>query len=248
MKELVKKIRDLTGAGFAECKKAVEESNGNLEVALEILKKRGVERASKKVGKEVENGSVTIKKDVDGNVVVVNFRAQTDFAVKSESFCNFVGGEADLWLNSYEEDLTKVVNSAGESFQNRLSMFISILGENVLLNYAKKFNRKPGTKYVSYLHNKVNPAFPDMALFGVLLCFNDEADDSMCLNIAKHVAASDSLFLTENQITEEMVKENPDIKDTVLLNQQFFYDESVTVNEYIQKNSIQILDLHVFYS
>ncbi|WP_342261997.1 hypothetical protein [Alphaproteobacteria bacterium endosymbiont of Tiliacea citrago] len=247
MKELIKQIRALTGAGFSECKKAAEESNGNLESALEILKKKGIERAAKKVGNEVEHGSVIIKRK-ENKIIVLNFRAQTDFAVKSDAFCSFVDNEANIFLNASEESLNQTVNDSNESYQDRLSFFISTLGENVVLSSEKKFIETEEQKYVYYLHNKVNSNFDNIALLGVVLAFNKEADDEICLKIVKHVAAADAIVLSENEITNEMKINNSDIENGVLLNQQFFYDNSVTIKELIEKNNIFIKDFNVFNS
>lgn len=246
MKELIKEIRALTGAGFAECKKAAEASNGDLNTALDFLKKKGIERAAKKVGNAVEHGSVVIKKAVNGNVVILNFKAQTDFAVKSDAFCKFVENEALLWLNSDASTLEEVVGKNGDSYSDRLSFFISTLGENVVLNASKKFVKDSQKKCVTYLHNKINSSFDSVALLGVSLVFNEEADDELCLSIAKHVAACDSLILSEDQITDEIRQEHADINDQILLKQPFFYDEVLTVREVLEKNSIEIFDFSVF--
>lgn len=246
MKELIKKIRECTGAGFSECKKAAEESGNNFDVALEILKKKGIEKAAKKIGNDVEHGAVVIKSDNSGNIVSLVFKSQTDFAVKSDAFCKFIDNEANLFLESELDSLKEVVNNNQETFNDRLSFFISTLGENVILSNAVKFKKKNGVKYVSYLHNKINSNFSNIGLLGVILAVNNEADDVLCLNIAKHAAAADALLFSEDQITEAMLAENSEIKDAVLLNQSYFYDDNVTVKQFVENNKIDLLNFQAF--
>lgn len=242
--ELVKKIRNLTGAGFLDCKMALDESNQDFVLALKLLKKRGIEIAAKKFKNDVEHGCVLIKDDADGNLVMLNFRAQTDFAVKGDTFCNFVEKEADIWLK-FDGELAESVYE-GESFQDRLSRTISTLGENIVLINSKKFKKQPDKKFSYYMHNKINNKFDDIALLGVVLCFNQSANDECCLKIAKHVAALDPTHISEDEVTDEMRNTNPNINDEVLLNQKFFYDDSLTVEKFMENNKIQIYSFDIF--
>lgn len=240
---LVKKLRAETGAGIDMCRLAAEDSNGAYDKAIEILRAKGLEKAAKKVNNITQNGSIVVKQN-DKKLVLLNFRAETDFAVNSEGFCDFASKEATNLLNSDYDDINQVVID-NINFQDRLSVYASVLGENVILNKYEVMHNNRDTSNIVYFHRKVRKGYDDIAGLVVILQVSSDSPKDLCHNLAVHIAACESLVLSKEDITEDLKQEYKNIDDLVLYNQDYFHDNSLTVKQFVDQNNIKILNFKV---
>ena len=136
----VKKLRELTGVGFKDCKVAIEENNGDIEKSIEFLRKKGIAKASKKMGRNASEGLVLVHEDKD-KVAVVEINSETDFVAKNKDFLNFCKEIAKINLKVLGDiekiKLSKMDN--GKSVDDNLISLISKIGEKITIRRSKFF-------------------------------------------------------------------------------------------------------------
>ena len=136
---MVKELREMTGCGMLDCKKALESSNGDMDNAIEYLRKKGLAGAQKKAGRITAEGISLTKLSSDfKSGVVVEVNSETDFVAKNEKFRNFVSQVAEIALESYNGDLDKFLNEkwkfdTSKTLKDELSSQISVIGENAII-------------------------------------------------------------------------------------------------------------------
>ena len=130
--EKVKKLRDATGAGFKDCNLAIKESGGDLDKAVEILRVKGISKASKKMSRDAKEGVVAISGD-EKKTSIIEVNCETDFVAKNDDFINFVKELSDLnnQNDSNIEDLKKEKMKNGETVENNLIALIAKIGEKI---------------------------------------------------------------------------------------------------------------------
>src|SRR5215831_7217242 len=194
---LVKELREKTGAGMMDCKKALNEVAGDLEKAVDWLRTKGLSAAAKKAGRVAAEGLVGIAAaGTRGAVVEVN--AETDFVGRNEQFQKFVGQVAKAALDN-GGDLAKVATSAypgtGRDVQGELTNLIATIGENMSLRRAASLSVSDGV-VAGYMHNKVAP---DLGKIGVLVALESKGDkaklEAIAKQLAMHVASTNPLSL-----------------------------------------------------
>ena len=153
--EKVKQLREATGAGFKDCNLAVKESGGDLDKAVEILRVKGISKASKKMSRDAKEGVIATSND--GNKIsVIEVNCETDFVAKNDDFVSFAKELSELnnKNNSNLEKLnvTKMLN--GQTVEDNLVSLIAKMGEKITIGKAKTFNQS-GTKNFNYLHTVV---------------------------------------------------------------------------------------------
>ena len=195
---MVKELRETTGAGMLDCKKALVESNGNMDDAVDWLRKKGLASAAKKASRIAAEGLVGVY--VEGNKgAVVEVNSETDFVAKNEIFQEYVADAAIVALKSAGEicDM-KTFNcpKCGKTFEERLTDMIAKIGENMNLRRAKMLEVDNGI-IASYIHNA---AGENIGKIGVLVALESTADKAKLAELGKHlamyVAASNPQFLT----------------------------------------------------
>jgi elongation factor Ts len=195
---LVKELREKTGAGMMDCKKALNEVAGDLEKAVDWLRTKGLSAASKKAGRVAAEGLVGVAANsTRGAVVEVN--AETDFVGRNEQFQKFVGTVTRLALDN-GGDLAKVAAApfpgSGRNVQGELTNLIATIGENMSLRRAASLSVSDGV-VVAYTHNAVAP---DLGKIGVLVALESNGDKSKLAPLGKqlamHVAAANPQSLT----------------------------------------------------
>ncbi len=214
---LVKELRERTGVGMMDCKKALVEAEGNIENAIDILRKKGLSKAAKKGDREASAGVVAVK--VEGNKgVVVEVNSETDFVARNEKFQNFVSKVADV---AYQEngDIEKIKNASidGVSVSDALANEIATIGENLNIRRADMVQVENGA-VISYVHNKVAT---DMGMIAVIVAIESKGDKAKVLEvgdtIAMHIAASAPLFLNIDDVDEaSLEREKAIFRDTAL--------------------------------
>ena len=202
----VKDLRDRTGAGMMDCKKALTETAGDIEAAVDWLRTKGLAAAAKKASRVAAEGLVGVAtRGTRGALVEVN--SETDFVAKNEQFQGFVRAVTDVALAKGESDVAalKAESIAGGSIEDVLTNNIATIGENQNLRRAAIVEVKEGA-VVSYVHNA---AAPGMGKIGVLIALESSADEA-ALNalgkqLAMHVAAANPLALTGDGLDADML-------------------------------------------
>jgi elongation factor Ts len=204
----VKELRERSGAGMMDAKKALEETNGDMEAAVDLLRAKGLATAAKKSSRTAAEGLVSVAVDgTKGTAVEVN--SQTDFVAKNEQFQDFVRKVASVALGLGANDAEAILAAAypdGGSVQEVLTNNIATIGENQVIRRARTISVGTG-RVVSYVHNA---AAPGMGGIGVLVALESEADaatlDGLGKQIAMHIAAAFPMALHADDLDQEMLK------------------------------------------
>ena len=205
---LVKELREKTGAGMMDCKKALNEVQGDLEKAIDWLRTKGLSAASKKAGRIAAEGLVGVTANgTRGAVIEVN--AETDFVGRNEQFQKFVGTTTKIALEQ-GGDLAKVAAApfpgAGRDVQAELTNLIATIGENMTLRRAASISVSDGV-VAAYTHNAVAP---DLGKIGVLVALESAGDKAKLAPLAKqlamHVAAANPQSLTVAELDKVLVE------------------------------------------
>ncbi|MBQ8870595.1 MAG: elongation factor Ts [Alphaproteobacteria bacterium] len=193
---MVKELRETTSAGMLDCKKALVETNGDMEQAVDWLRKKGLASAAKKASRIAAEGLVSVAVD-DNKGAVVEVNSETDFVAKNDIFQEYVEDAAKVALATGGEvcDMkTFACPKCNKSFEERLTDMIAKIGENMNLRRAKVLSVNDGV-VASYMHNALRP---NLGRIGVLVALESTADKAKLLelgkHIAMHVAASNPLF------------------------------------------------------
>jgi elongation factor Ts len=194
---LVKELREKTGAGMMDCKKALAETGGDLEGAVDWLRKKGLSAAAKKAGRLAAEGLVGVAlKGAAGAVVEVN--SETDFVARNETFQNFVRTVAELALagDGALEALKKAIYpGSGRTVEDELTHLIATIGENLVLRRSQRLAVEEGI-VASYIHNALGPG---VGRIGVLVALAANAPSEKLADLGKqlamHVAAANPLYL-----------------------------------------------------
>ena len=203
----VKELRERTGAGMMDCKKALAETNGEMEAAIDWLRAKGLAAAAKKAGRTAAEGLVGVA--VEGNRgAVIEVNSETDFVAKNEIFQDFVRTVATLALEHGTdiEALGSTVYPGGGSVQEKLTENIAKIGENQSLRRAAVLQVNAGA-IVSYVHNQVAPG---LGKIGVLVALESSAPaetlTALGKQIAMHVAAAHPLALSAENLPADLVE------------------------------------------
>ncbi len=204
---LVKSLRDKTGAGMMDCKKALAENNGDFEAAVDWLRKKGLSAAAKKSGRAAAEGLVAIHIS-GGEGVVVEVNAETDFVARNDKFQAFVRTLAEIALkgNGDGEALKAMpYGSSGHSVEEELVSLIATIGENMNVRRSAKISVNPGV-VVGYMHNQL---LPGLGKIGVLVALKSEGNAEKLAafgqQLAMHIAAARPESLTVESLDADMV-------------------------------------------
>lgn len=198
----VKELREKTGAGMMDCKKALTEANGDLETAVDWLRKKGLAAAAKKAGRIAAEGlvGVAVKNNV-GAIVEVN--SETDFVAMNDIFQSFVKDTAQLALDEGDTQKLAELNYQGKALKDALTELIAKIGENLSLRRSKKLSVNKGS-VTAYMHNQISSG---LGKIGVLVALSSDADkdelDVLGKQIAMHIAASNPLFLNVESVSHD---------------------------------------------
>ncbi|MDC1146318.1 translation elongation factor Ts [Candidatus Pelagibacter sp.] len=208
----VKQLREATGAGFKDCNLAVKESGGDLEKAVEILRVKGISKASKKMSRDAKEGVVATSGD-ENKTSIIELNCETDFVAKNEDFILFAKELSEL-NNKNDSDLGKLNKSSminGKTVEDNLVALIAKMGEKITIGRTKTFNNS-GSKNFNYLHTVVKDNLSKLAVV-VSLETNDTSDTikSFGKQLAMHIAASNPLALDSNSINKEILEKEQNL-------------------------------------
>ena len=210
---LVKELREKTGAGMMDCKKALGETSGDLEQAIDWLRKKGLSAAAKKAGRVAAEGLIgVVSSGKSGAIAEVN--SETDFVARNETFQKFTSAVAKIALEQ-GGDLAKVADApypgTGRSVEEELTHMIATIGENMSLRRATALSVGDGV-VVTYVHNAVAPGLGRM---GVLVALESTGKkdklESLGRNIAMHVAATNPVSVSRDQVDPALLARERDI-------------------------------------
>jgi len=217
--EKVKQLREATGAGFKDCNLAVKESGGDLDKAVEILRVKGISKASKKMSRDAKEGVVATSGD-ENKISVLEINCETDFVAKNDDFVSFAKELSDL-NNQYGSDLDKLNKSNmsnGKSVADSLVSLIAKMGEKITVGKAKTFNQS-GTKNFNYLHTVVKDNLSKLSVIASLQTSDDsEVVKTFGKQLSMHIAASNPLALSSDLIDKDILQKEQDLVTEELKN------------------------------
>ena len=211
----VKKLRELTGVGFKDCKTAIEENNGDIEKSIEFLRKKGIAKASKKMGRNASEGLVLVHSEADA-VSVIEINSETDFVAKNKDFLNF-SKEISKINFKVLGDIEKIKNSImenGKSVDDNLISLISKIGEKITIRRSKYFNKDGGNNYF-YIHSAIEQNVGKIVSI-VKVLNNDDKD--LGQKVAMHIAASSPLAIDSESLNKEIINKELEIIKAELIN------------------------------
>jgi elongation factor Ts len=245
---LVKELRDSTGAGMMDAKKALTETNGDMEAAVDWLRTKGLAKAAKKSGRTAAEGLVAVVVD-GGKGVAVEVNSETDFVAKNGEFQEMVSGIANAALGVADVEALKAADLGGKSVADVLTDKIATIGENMSV---RRMAALEGETVVTYVHNA---ATAGMGKIGVLVALKG-GDEALGKQVAMHIAAVNPAALSEadmdpaviekekqvqmdiaresgkpEQVIEKMIEGRMKkfVAESTLLNQQFVVNPDLTV-------------------
>ena len=227
--QMVKELREMTGAGMMDCKKALVEVDGNIEAAVDYLKEKGLAKAAKKAGRVAAEGLVKIAfSDDHKTAAIVEVNSETDFVSKNEEFVNFVEDLAKLALTAESNDIEafKAMAYEGATVADALTAKIAKIGENMSI---RRIEKAFGDVLASYVHGG--------GRIGVIVVGSGEATDAVreaLTNIAMQVAAMNPQYVSRDEISAEELAKIREITLESALNDPFSLPKPI-LNELMDK-------------
>ncbi len=260
----VKRLREMTGVGMMECKRALEEAGGDFEAAVEILRKKGQKVAAKRAEREAKEGVIVARVREDGKRgVLVEVNSETDFVARNEDFRRFANDVADLVLQEAPADLDALMELTlpdGRTVRDALHDLTAKIGEKIAIRRFVVLNTEDG-KIVAYIH-------PGDRL-GVLVEVKGEGDlETVGRDVAMQIAAMNPIAVRREEVPQEIVEKELEIarelarnegkpehiidriaqgrlekffRENVLLEQDFVKDSSLTVGEMLKKQGVEVV-------
>ena len=262
----VKKLRELTGVGFKDCKLAIDETGGDIEKSVEFLRKKGIAKASNKMSRTASEGICLIK-EKDGQISLIEINSETDFVAKNAEFISFCKEISEI---SYEQksDLEKIKQSKiknGSTVENGLIDLIAKIGEKITITRSIFFDNKNG--YNSYyIHSSVEP---NIGKIISIVKISEESKNDIGKKIAMHISAASPISLDEKTLNKAIVEKEMEIikaelinsgkksemiekisqgkikkfiADNTLVNQAWIMDPKKKVSDIIKGSGIKVVD------
>ena len=210
--EKVKQLREATGAGFKDCNLAIKESGGDLDKAVEILRVKGISKASKKMSRDAKEGVIAVS-DNEKQISLIEVNCETDFVAKNDDFINFVKEISELNnnVNSDLESLKKSKMENGKTVDENLVSLIAKIGEKITIGKTKTVINE-GTINSKYLHTVVKDNLAKLAV-AVSLETKDNSENvkNFGKQLSMHIAASNPLALDQNSIDQSIIDKEQEL-------------------------------------
>jgi elongation factor Ts len=256
---MVKELRDSTGAGMMDAKKALTETDGDMEGAVDWLRTKGLAKAAKKSGRTAAEGLVAVAVS-GGKGVAVEVNSETDFVAKNADFQKMVAGIADVALGTSDIDGLKAADMGGKSVEQTVTDAVAVIGENMSV---RRMAVLEGGTVVNYVHNA---AAPGMGSIGVLVAMTGD-NEAFGRQVAMHIAAANPASLSEADLDSAVVEKEKQVQmdiaresgkpeaviekmivgrmkkymaEVTLLNQQFVVNPDVTVAQAATDAGVEI--------
>ena len=210
--EKIKQLRESTGAGFKDCGAAIEEASGNLDKAAEILRVKGISKASKKMSRDAKEGVVAVSGN-EKKTSIIEVNCETDFVAKNEDFTNFVKELSELnnEKNSNLDDLKSSKMKNGDSVEDNVVSLIAKIGEKITIGRTKTFTNSSLINF-NYLHTIVKENLSKLAVI-VSLETNDRSEKTKSFGkqLSMHIAASNPLSIDIDGINQDILKKEEEL-------------------------------------
>ena len=273
--EKIKLLRQSTGAGFKDCSGAIQESKGDLDKAIEILRIKGISKASKKMSRLAKEGVIALSEN-ENKISIIEVNCETDFVAKNDDFISFVKELSELnnSVNSSVEKLKNLKMKNSKTVDENLIALISKIGEKITIGRVKTFNHK-GSKNFKYLHTVVKDNLSKLAVV-VSLETKDNSDNLKLFgkHLSMHIAASNPLALESEKIDKNTLSKEESLiseelkntgkpaeiikkisigkikkfkEDNALLTQAWVMEPKKKVKEILEELSIADLKIKDFY-
>ena len=214
----IKKLREMTGVGFKDCKAALDETNGDIEKSVEYLRKKGIAKASKKMSRTASEGLALVKED-KGEISLIEINSETDFVAKNENFISFCKELSEINF-LVKGDMTKLNDFKMKnnlSVKDSLVNLIAKIGEKITIRRTKYFNKSLGTNYF-YVHSAIEKNIGKIISIVKLEGITKGENDDLGTKIAMHIAASNPLSIDKNGIDKNIIDKELEIIKAELLN------------------------------
>ena len=217
--ENVKKLREATGAGFKDCNLAIKESGGDIDKAIEILRVKGISKASKKMSRDAKEGVVAVSGN-ENKTSVIEVNCETDFVAKNDDFINFVKELSDInnQNDSNLDDLKKSKMKNNQSVEDNLVALIAKIGEKITIGKAKTISNSSSVNY-QYLHTVIKDNLAKLAVV-VSLETKDKSETVKTFGkqLSMHIAASNPLALESSLIDKSIIDKEQELVTEELKN------------------------------
>ena len=257
----VKELRDSTGAGMMDAKKALVETSGDMEAAIDWLRTKGLAKVAKKSGRAAIEGLVAVRVE-DGKGIIVEVNTETDFVARNTEFQDMVDGIVKCAFHAKNVENLLETNLNGRKIIDVIHEKIATIGENISV---RRMNSVRGTNVVSYIHNAIKPG---MGKIGVLVALNG-SDETFGKQIAMHIAASNPIAISEKDVDHTVIERERQVQlqiahesgkpeqvvqqmingrmkkfvaESTLLNQPFVLNPDLTVANAAKARNTEILD------
>ena len=242
--EKIKQLRQSTGAGFKDCGLALKESNGDLDKAAEILRVKGISKASKKMSRDAKEGVIALSGDKK-KTSVIEVNCETDFVAKNEDFINFVKeiSEINNTVNSNLEKLNKSKMKNNKTLEENLVSMIAKIGEKITLGRSKTISHDNSKNY-SYLHTVVKDNLSKLAVMtSISTSDKSEKIDLFGKQLCMHIAASNPISINIDDIKKEILDKEQELVTEELKNSGKTEDiakkiSSGKMNKFKEENSL----------
>ena len=207
----IKKLREMTGVGFKDCKIALDETKGDIEKSVEFLRKKGIAKASKKMSRTASEGLALVKEN-DGQVSIIEINSETDFVAKNQDFINFCKELSDINFSS-KGNLDKLNESKmanGNLVKDNLVNLIAKIGEKITIRRVKFFDNSNGSNFF-YVHSAVEKNIGKIIAVVKLEGIADGNNNEIGVKIAMHIAASNPLAIKKEEIDKNIVNKELEI-------------------------------------
>ena len=214
----IKKLREMTGVGFKDCKLALDESSGNIEQSIEFLRKKGIAKASKKMNRTASEGLALVKED-QGEISIIEINSETDFVAKNEDFISFCKELSDINFKSKGniDKLNESIMVNKISVKDNLINLIAKIGEKITIRRVNFFDNKNGSNF-SYVHSSIEKNLGKIISILKLDGIVKGKNNDIGTKIAMHIAASNPLAIDESGLKKEVVDKELEIIKAELIN------------------------------
>jgi elongation factor Ts len=217
--DMVKELRERTGAGMMDCKRALSSADGDMEKAIEILREKGLAAAAKKAGRVASEGLVETYISEDGKVgAIVEVNCETDFVTKNDDFITFTKNIAKQAAHSNAKNIEELQNekyiSGGESVKDTLSGLVAKIGENMNFRRFERFTADGNGIIKDYIHGG--------GRIGVLVQLESGKTDDLdelAKDLAMQIAAANPLYISRDQVTNETIEKEKEIYKVQAMNE-----------------------------
>jgi elongation factor Ts len=262
----IKKLREMTGVGFKDCKIALDETKGDIEKSIEFLRKKGIAKASKKMSRTASEGLALVKED-NGQISLIEINSETDFVAKNQDFINFCKelSEINFITKGNLEKLNDTKMANGILVKDNLVNLIAKIGEKITIRRANFFDNLNGKNF-AYVHSAIEKGIGKIISVVKLGGKPNEINEDFGTKVAMHIAASNPLAIEKDKIDKVIIDKELEIikaeitnsgkpaemvdkiskgkiskflNDNSLLNQLWIMDPKKKVSDILKENSIK---------